>query len=226
MIIAVTGGKGGVGKSMVALNVARELNAVLVEGDLAGGTLPQDGRPTLHEILAGHADAIDAIRDANGYSLLPSGQTFEGARAVDLDRLSSVLDTVQRHYGWVVVDCPPGLARDVGVEIAGADIVVIVTTPQRTAVNNAQETARLASDLSTPVAAVVLNRGNSSQHQALVDDLESTMSASVTTIPWRRELEQAQEHHQPVRRTYPDSPAAVRFKELAERIQESQSRVG
>lgn len=226
MIIAVTGGKGGVGKSMVALNIARELDAVLVEGDLTNGTLPQNGGPNLHEVLTGRGDAIDAVRDINGYSLLPSGQTLEGARAVDLDRLSSLLDTVQRHYGWVVVDCPPGLARDVGVEIAGADIAVIVTTPQRTAVDNAQETAQLASDLSTPVAAVALNRGDNEQHQALVNDLESTMSAPVTTIPWRRELEQSQERHEPVRNMYPESPAAARFQELAERIQESQNRVG
>lgn len=226
MIIAVASGKGGVGKSTVALNLARELQAaVLVDGDLTDPDLPQGTGPTLHEVLAGRLKAREAVQEHGTVELLPCGRTLEGARAADLGEFDSAVEMLHRQYGWVVIDCPPGLARDVGVELHSADVTVVVTNPDRAALQSAHDTRGLSTTLETPVAGIALNRASHEDYPELVADIESEMGAPVTTIPRRIELGDTQAHGTPVRDAYPDSPVCDTFAGLAQRVQEAQHHV-
>lgn len=226
MRVAVTGGKGGVGKSTVAFNLARELDAaVLVDGDLTDPDLPHGGGPTLHEVLAGRLKATEAVEEQSGVELLPCGRTLEGARAADLGSFGSAVDALHRQYGWVIVDCPPGLARDVGIELHSADIAIVVTNPDRAALQAAYDTRELSTTLETPVAGIALNRARREDYPELVAEIESEMGAPVTTIARRIELGDTQAHGRPVRDAYPDSPVCTEFARLAARVREAQQHV-
>ena len=161
MIVAVTGGKGGVGKSTVAHNLGYELDAVVIDGDLAKADLPSGRGPDLHDVLAGRADPMDAVQRLGAVRMLPCGDTLEGAFAADMARFPEAVERVARECGTVVIDCPAGLARDVGVQLDCADVAVLVTTPDRTALLNAYRTKEVALEFDTPVASAVLNRAAS-----------------------------------------------------------------
>ncbi|MFW5973812.1 MAG: P-loop NTPase, partial [Natrialbaceae archaeon] len=73
MILAVTAGKGGVGKSTVAYNLGAELDAVVVDADLGMADLPGSRGPDLHDVLAGRASPLEAVREAGPVPILPCG---------------------------------------------------------------------------------------------------------------------------------------------------------
>lgn len=225
MIVAVTGGKGGVGKSTVSLNLARELDAVVVDGDLSTADLPRGTGPDLHDVLAGQADPTDAVERFWTIDLLPCGRTLEGARAANLERFETTVDVLQREYGWVVIDSPAGLARDVGVQIESADVTVMVTNPDPAAIQDVFRTRGLAMKLETPTGAVALNKADRTTAKVIEEDLESKLGAPVTPIPEQAEVNDAQEDWVPVRDAAPKSHAVEPFETLANRVRQCERRV-
>lgn len=219
MILAVTAGKGGVGKSTVTLNLAAELDAVAVDADLSMADLPAGHGPDLHDVLAGRADPLEAVHDGGPVSLLPCGRSLAGARATDPDALAGALSRVATRYGGVVVDCPAGLRSDAGVPLLAADACVLVTRPTEAALADAMRVRELARTVETPLVRVVLNRTSSTDTDGIADAL----GAPVVTLPESDALARAQRAGQPVSAVRPDCRAAGRFERLADAVHSARS---
>lgn len=147
MRLAVVGGKGGVGTSTVAYNVGAALDAVVVDTDLAMADLPPSQGPDLHDVLAGRADPVEAVREGGPVDLLPCGRSLAGARAADPTALAGTVAAVADAYGAAVVDAPTGSGPGPGLALQVADACVIVTTPEPVAVADAGMTRSLARQL-------------------------------------------------------------------------------
>lgn len=211
MILAVVGGKGGVGKSTVALNVAAALDGVVVDADLGMADLPERRGPDLHDVLAGRAEPIEAVREGESVPLLPCGRTLAGARAADPTALVDALAAVAEAYGDVVVDCPAGMAADAGLPLFAADRCVLVTTPDGVAVPDALRTRALARVLDAGVERVVLNRARNPP----VGRVERVLGAPVTVVPESDVVDRARSAGAPVSALAPESVPAERFVEIA-----------
>jgi septum site-determining protein MinD len=214
MIVAVTAGKGGVGKSTVSLNLAAELDAVAVDADLSMADLPAGRGPDLHDVLAGRADPLEAVHDGGPVSLLPCGRSLAGARATDPAALADALSRVDARYGGVVVDCPAGLRSDVGLPLLAADACVLVTRPTEAALADAMRVRELARTVETPLVRVVLNRTTLTD----TDAIANTLGAPVLTLPESDALARAQRAGHPVKTVRPDCPAATQFEALADAV--------
>ncbi|MFB6142620.1 MAG: MinD/ParA family protein [Halorientalis sp.] len=220
MTLAVTGGKGGVGKTTVAYNLGAALDAVVVDADLGMADLPGSRGPDLHDVLAGRARPCEAVREGGAVPVLPCGRSLVGARASDPTALAAAIDAVADEYGRVVVDCPAGLDSDVGLSLCVADACVLVTTPDRTAVADAVRARALARELDAGLCRVALNRaGRDPPAEALAREL----GAPVTAVPESPAMARAQRAGRPVADIAPDSDAAARLRELAAAVQESLS---
>ncbi|WP_255151097.1 P-loop NTPase [Halorarius halobius] len=216
MILAVVGGKGGVGKTTVAYNLAAELDAVAVDADLGMADLPERRGPDLHDVLAGRAAAVEAVDESGPVDLLPCGRTLAGTRACDVRELSDALTAVDTHYDSVVVDCPAGLGTDAGVALLAADACVVVTTPDRVAVRDALRSRELARELDAGLSRVVLNVADEAP-----EDTRAAFGAPVVAVPDSRAVARAMAHGRPVRMLAPDAPATERFAALAAGVQRS-----
>jgi septum site-determining protein MinD len=218
VILAVCGGKGGVGKTTVALNLAAELDAVLVDADLGMADVPAGRGPDLHDVLAGRADPVEAVRETGAVAVLPCGRTLSGAREGDPRRLVDAIRTVADEYGDVVVDCPAGLRADVGLPLLAADACVLVTTPDRAALADALRARSLAVELDAGLVAVAYNRAEAASVQ-----VANALGAPVVAVPDATAVSQSLSSGKPVRAVDEESAAVEAFASLAARVQSCRS---
>ncbi|WP_144905030.1 MinD/ParA family ATP-binding protein [Halobellus captivus] len=216
MIVAVTGGKGGVGKSTVSVELGAALDATVVDADLGMADLPTGPGPDLHDVLAGRADPIEAVREGCGpVRLLPCGRSLAGARAADVSTLDGALRAVEATYGDVVVDCPAGMKADAGVPLAVADACVIVASPQSYALADAVRSRELARELDAGLVGVVINRA--------LDDpptrtFEGVLGAPAVVVPADPRVGQTVESFRPVVRAAPSTRAARAVSAVADAV--------
>ncbi|RMF04258.1 MAG: MRP family ATP-binding protein [Bacteroidetes bacterium] len=174
-IIAVGSGKGGVGKSTVAVNLAlalKELGATvgLMDADLYGPSIPtmlglQGQRPKIQDI---HGQPKITPLQAYGIYTISIGFIIEPDQAVVLrgPRLSGVIrqfinDTVWPPLDFLIVDLPPGtgdiqLTLVQTVPVTGA---ILVTTPQEVALVDAVKAMNMfrLPNINIPILGVVEN---------------------------------------------------------------------
>ena len=150
MIVAVVGCAGGVGRSTLTLELAAALDAIAVDADLGMADLPCGHGPDLHDVLAGRAAPIEAVR-GGPVPVLACGRSLAGRRAADETRLAAAVTRAARGRD-AILDSP---ARHPETALAAADIAVIVTAADGAGTHRAQ---RLARRHEAGLAVVVRNR--------------------------------------------------------------------
>lgn len=220
MILAIAGGKGGVGKSTVAMNLAASTRGLLVDCDLTMADLPSDHGPDLHDVLGGASPPTAAVQQIGGVVALPCGRSLQGARAADLTTLPEVLETLDTHYDLVIVDCPAGLRADAGLPLYAADAAILVTEPDSAAVSDTIRTRELARELGAGLLRVVVNRAPS---EFQTDPIRRSLGAPILTIPQDSHLARAQESGLPLEALAPTAEPVAVFERLGEIVQSCNS---
>ena len=149
-VIVVTSGKGGVGKTTSTANIGTglamlEKKVVLIDTDI--GLRNLDVVMGLeNRIVYNLVDVIEGtcrIRNAfikdkrypNLY-LLPSAQTRDKS-AVTPEQMQKLADELREEFDYILMDCPAGIEQGFMNAIAGADRALVVTTPEVSAVRDA-----------------------------------------------------------------------------------------
>ncbi len=142
-VVVVASGKGGVGKSVVAVNLAVALarqrqEVVLVDGDL--GTANVDvllgiqPEATLAHVVAGERDLMDVVRGTPyGFRVVPGGSGLpEVANLTEwqFGRLLAGFSALEAHADVIIMDTGAGIGRNVTNFFLAADDVMVVTTPE------------------------------------------------------------------------------------------------
>jgi len=170
-VIVVTSGKGGVGKTTTTANIGSSLammdkKVVVIDADI--GLRNLDVVLGLeNRIVYDIVDVVDGvcrlkqalIRDKRfeGLYLLPAAQTKEKT-AVSPEQMQKLCKELKEMFDYVLVDCPAGIEQGFKNAIAGADRAIVVTTPEISAVRDADRIIGLleAAELRDPK--LVVNR--------------------------------------------------------------------
>ena len=239
-IVAISSGKGGVGKSTVAANLAVALaragfSVGLMDADVYGPNIPRMfgvfDRPA---VLAGRIQPLEAY----GVRFMSLGLLVE-RDAPAIWRGPIIMKVVQqflRDVEWgqldyFIVDLPPGtgdaqLSLVQATQVAGA---VIVTTPQEVAVGDALRGAKMFERVGVPVFGIVENMSGfvdpdtgrrfdffgSGGGGRLAEELGVPLLGSIPLQPGLAELADA---GRPVLDVEPESPAALALRAVSEEL--------
>jgi septum site-determining protein MinD len=170
-VIVITSGKGGVGKTTTSANIGTGLalegkKVALIDADIGLRNLDVimglENRIVydIVDVVEGNCRAKQAlIKDKRyeGLFLLPAAQTRD-KNAVSPEQMQKLCENLKEEFDYVIIDCPAGIEQGFKNAIAGADRAIVVTTPEVSAVRDADRIVGLleASELRNP--RLILNR--------------------------------------------------------------------
>ena len=170
-VIVVTSGKGGVGKTTTTANIGTGLalmgkSVVLIDTDI--------GLRNLDVVLGLENrivyDLVDVVEENcrikqalikdkryKGLYLLPAAQTRDKT-AVSPEQMKKLCEDLKKEYDYIIVDCPAGIEQGFKNAVAGADRALVVTTPEVSAVRDADRIVGLIEANEIKDTKLIINR--------------------------------------------------------------------
>lgn len=248
-VLAVTSGKGGVGKTFVSANLAAALaklglRVLVLDADLGLANLDVVlnlyPKITLHDVFTGKAKLEDAIiRAPGGFSVL-----LAGSGMVEYSRLTpEVRDDFLRimsglipHYDIVLLDTGAGISDVVLFAVSLASEVLVVATPEPTSLTDAYATIKvLVGQQKRQTIRMVINQtARLGDGRAITTQLQQVLDRFVVTEPGRPirlihlgdipsdpSVRQAVMRRQLLMQSTPGCPAAMAISQLATKLEDT-----
>jgi septum site-determining protein MinD len=170
-VIVITSGKGGVGKTTTTANLGTGLainskKVVLIDTDI--GLRNLDVVMGLeNRIVYDIVDVVEGtcrlkqalIKDKRyeGLYLLPAAQTRD-KNSINPQQMVKLCDELKEEYDYILIDCPAGIEQGFKNAIAGADRAIVVTTPEVSAVRDADRIIGLLEANEVRGTQILINR--------------------------------------------------------------------
>ena len=248
-VLAVTSGKGGVGKTFVSANLAAALaklglRVLVLDADLGLANLDVVlnlyPKITLHDVFTGKAKLEEAIiRAPGGFSVL-----LAGSGMVEYSRLTpEVRDDFLRimgglvpHYDVVLLDTGAGISDVVLFAVSLASEVIVVATPEPTSLTDAYATIKvLVGQQKRQTIRMVINQtARLGDGRAITVQLQQVLDRFVPSEPGRpiklihmgdipadNAVRQAIMRRQLLMQATPSCPAAMAISQLALKLEET-----
>src|SRR5690606_19482236 len=228
--IAVSSGKGGVGKSTVAVNLAIALaksgaRVGLLDADILGPNIPimmgVDKMPPPRERKMIPAEAYGVKFVSMGF-LVKADQPLVWRGPMLHSAIRQLLTDVNwGELDYLVIDLPPGtgdaqLSLAQAIPLSGA---VIVTQPMEVAAADALRGMKMFEKLDVPIIGVVENMSGDFFGTGAGEKLAKDWDVPyLGTVPLDANVRKGGDAGKPIVDAYPDSPAAQAFEEIAQAI--------
>lgn len=178
-ILAFVSIKGGVGKTMLALETASSLvndfgkKVLLVDANFSapniGLYLDLTNETTLHDALSGTL-LHNAIYESYGVDVVPASMNYRGE--VDIFKLKQILRKFKNRYDFIILDSSPNY-EELKPVVAAADKIFVVTSPDNVTLTTSLKAARLAKEQDTPIGGIIVNRIRSPKHEYNLNEIET-----------------------------------------------------
>ncbi len=242
-ILAIASGKGGVGKSTTAVNIALGLaadghNIGLLDSDIYGPSIPRmmgiSGRP-----VSADGKTLEPMSNYNVRCMSMGFLVEEDTPMIWRGPMvTSAIDQMLRDVDWgeldvLVIDLPPGtgdaqLTLSQKVPLTGA---VIVSTPQDIALIDARKGLNMFRKVDVPVLGIIENmsyflcpecghRAEIFSHGGARREAEKLGTEFLGEIPLDIEIRETSDGGKPIVVSKPDSPQAETYRAIARRIKE------
>ena len=247
-IIAVASGKGGVGKSTTAVNLAlglstNNLKVGLLDADIYGPSMPRmmgiNGQP-----VSSDGKTLDPMENF-GIKVMSMGFLVEEDTPMIWrgPMVQSALEQMMRDVNWgeldvLVVDMPPGtgdvqLTMAQRVPVTGA---VIVSTPQDIALLDARKGLNMFRKVDIPVLGIIENmsyflcpdngkRYDIFGHGGAKKEAERLGVDFLGEVPIEIEIRQTSDDGRPIVVSMPDSQSAMTYCAIAEKVENSSNKI-
>ncbi|MDW7674975.1 MAG: septum site-determining protein MinD [Bacillota bacterium] len=171
-VIVITSGKGGVGKTTTTANIGTGLasmgnKVVMVDTDIGlrnlDVVLGLENRIVydIVDVVHGNCRLKQALikdkRFDDNLYLLPAAQTKDKT-AVNVEQMENLCKELKEEFDYILIDCPAGIEQGFKNAIAGAEKAVVVTTPEVSAVRDADRIIGLLEAAEIRNSKLIVNR--------------------------------------------------------------------
>jgi len=238
--LAISGGKGGVGKTNLAVNLALELGKLgnqvtlldadfgLANADLLCGVSPKHH---LGHVIAGVKELDDIlIMLSSSVRLLPSGSGIEELANFSIASHSKILSDLQameKFTDFMLIDTAAGLAENVTGVLVSSNEIIIVTTPEPTAIVDAYATIKAVQRYSPEkqISVVVNNVVGVGDAEKVFRQLNHAVNRFLDRnvdflgmIPNDSQLVEAVRQQTPITQFAPETPASRAVRLIAKQL--------
>ena len=198
-VIVVTSGKGGVGKTTTTANIGTGLAkagkmVVMIDTDIGlrnlDVVLGLENRIVydLVDVIKGTCKLKQALIKDKRFEnmfLLPAAQTKDKT-AVNQKQMVALTQTLKKEFDYVIIDCPAGIEHGFKNAIAGADKAIVVSTPEVSAVRDADRIIGLLESANLINPRLIVNRIRTKMVQSgdmmSVDDMLEILAVDLLGI--------------------------------------------
>lgn len=170
-VIVITSGKGGVGKTTTVANVGTALaldskRVVLVDADIGLRNLDLvmglENRIVfdLVDVVEGRCKLRNALvkdKRFEGLFLLPAAQTRDKS-SVKPEQMLKLCEQLRKEFDFSIIDCPAGIEQGFNNAVIGADRAIVITTPEVSAVRDADRVIGLLESKELRDPKLLINR--------------------------------------------------------------------
>ncbi|MFH0971879.1 MAG: cell division ATPase MinD [Candidatus Micrarchaeota archaeon] len=228
--IVIASGKGGVGKTSIAVNLGIALaqmgkRTIVVDADVSmanvGIMLGIDRAPiSLHNVLMGETNIRDAVYEGPGkVKYVPSSLSLERVKKLVLEKMPDAIKELEPVADYVLIDCPPGLDKSVEAAISSAKEMIIVVTPNPASLADALKIINYGNKKGVMLLGFVENMVLNDKSEAKKEEMATLLSAKLLhTIQEDIEVRRAASLQVPFIIRNPNSTASKEIRMLAGKI--------
>jgi flagellar biosynthesis protein FlhG len=196
-ILAITSGKGGVGKTFVAANLAAALSkrgkkVLVLDADLGLANLDimlkLYPKTTLHDVLTGTSTIEETVLKApGGFSVLPAASGLVEYSRLTRDvqgELQKIIETLRGQYDYLLLDTGAGISDIVLYTASLASEVLVVATPDPTALADAYATIKVLAQMQkrTSVRLVFNQVRSAAEGRKLAEQLQVVVDRFINVL--------------------------------------------
>lgn len=233
--IVVTSGKGGVGKTTTTANLGTALalmdkKVCLIDTDIGLRNLDVimglENRIIydIVDVVEGRCKLSQALISDKRFpslSLLPAAQTSDKS-AVTREGMIEIISELKHDYDYILIDCPAGIEQGFQNAIAGADEAIVVTTPEKSSVRDADRIIGLIEQVEMERPRLIVNRIRNHMMKdgdmLDIDDIVQILSIDLLGIVIDSDdVIKASNNGEPVA-LHPNNKASIAYRNIARRI--------
>jgi len=233
--IVITSGKGGVGKTTTSANLGTSLalmgkKVCLIDTDI--GLRNLDVVMGLENRII--YDIVDVIQERcrlsqalikdkrfDDLSLLPAAQTSDKSD-LNPEGMIKIINELKQDFDYILIDCPAGIEQGYKNAVAGADKAIVVTTPEKSSVRDADRIIGLLEQEDIEPPRLIVNRIRrqmvNSGDMFDVDEIVTVLSIDLLGIVADDDdVIKASNNGEPIA-FQPNTKASISYRNIARRI--------
>lgn len=231
-VIAIVSGKGGVGKTVSAVNIAASLNllgnnVIIVDGNLSSPHVALHlgavhVPTTIHHVLQKKNKIHEAVYEHHsGTKIVAGSNVLKDLFGLKIDHgnFNEIINNLRKNCEYIIVDSAPGLGSEALMSLKSCDDVIILTNPNLFSVSEALKVIKISKDLGKNIKGLVITRARLDDKEMSIENIKQLFGEPILGVI--REDDAIRESimkNDAVVHSHPASKVAQTYMNLAKRI--------